>query len=231
MLLVCALLATQARLAGPALAQTPPPTSTNTPTPTLTPTPTPTPTATPTQTFTPLPTFTPFNTPTSTPTPTKTPIAPGIATTITLVAAPNTVSTCPGKITLTATVKDGGGTVVPDGTVVNFITNGGFLNKPTALTTKGIATNVLNLYGPASPSDTAAIYTVAASTALLLSATNVQEACPYQYQPSTSSTSGQTTAGSAAPPRAPIEAPGTGGANSASGKIKPPSTGSAGLRH
>jgi hypothetical protein len=158
---------------------------------------------------------------------------------IALVAQPNTVSTCPGKITLNATVKDSSGALVPDGTIVNFTTNGGELSRPTALTTKGIASVVLNLAAPASPLVAAPIYTVAANTLQIVAFTNVQVACPYQ-PPVTATTppscgvngapacAGPSTPAVAPPlpPQAPVQAPPQAAAN---GRIRPPSTGDAGL--
>jgi hypothetical protein len=153
---------------------------------------------------------------------------------MTLVAVPNTISTCPGKITLNATVKDSAGAAVPDGMVVTFMANGGELSRQTALTTKGIATVVLNLSAPPSPFVTAPIYTVAAGAAQLLSATNVQAACPYQPPPTANASVCGTGAASACPtvvpppppPQGPIEVqPAPSVPVVANGRIRPPSTG------
>ena len=146
-----------------------------------------------------------------------------------LSAAPNTITLCPGTIALSATVRDSKGTVVGDGTVVTFITNGGDLNRETALTTKGIATNQITLEDVNYEGVETPIYSVVASAAQLVASTNVQEAC-----------------GAAAPApvvdgKKPIAAPVKAAAaastaavraatsNASSPQIKPPSTGDGAL--
>jgi hypothetical protein len=159
----------------------------------------------------------------------------GVPVTMSLLATPNSIMTCPGTILLKATVKDSSGNIVPDGTVVTFIANGGTVGRVTALTTKGIATNTLAI-DPPGTSDTP-IYNVSASAGILVASTNVQAVCNATPVP-TSSVQCSTTTGSAnavkacktaiagapPPPQAPINgviAP----------TIKPPYTGNAGLGH
>jgi len=71
--------------------------------------------------------------------------AAGVASSITLLANPTTVSVGGGASLITATVKDAGGNPVTDGTVVTFIaTSPGILSSITT-TTSGIASATLNL--------------------------------------------------------------------------------------
>jgi hypothetical protein len=112
---------------------------------------------------------------------------------------------------------------------VSFITNGGELSLPTALTTKGVATNYLTLDDFETEAE-APIYNVVASTALLVASTNVQEACntaaPLPVAATGAKPSGAATPrSSAAAPTAVVRA-----ATSSAPQIKPPSTGDGGLR-
>ena len=62
---------------------------------------------------------------------------------ITLQAAPATVTSATGSSTITATVKDAAGSPVADGTAVTFSTTYGTLSSSSVTTTNGIATTVL----------------------------------------------------------------------------------------
>jgi PKD repeat protein len=71
--------------------------------------------------------------------------AAGIPSTITMLASPPTVSAGGGPSLITATVKDGGGNPVTDGTNVTFSATLGSLTFTNVLTVSGIATTTLTL--------------------------------------------------------------------------------------
>ncbi len=67
----------------------------------------------------------------------------GEPSSMTLQAAPATVTSVTGTSTITATVKNAAGSPVPDGTAVSFSSTYGTLSSTSATTTNGIATTTL----------------------------------------------------------------------------------------
>gem|GEM_PF-1212478 len=95
---------------------------------------------------------------------------------MTVTAAPPSISIVTGSSTVTATVRDVGNNLVADGTLVSFATSLGTINPPTALTTNGIATTTLT----AGTKTGTAIVT--ATVGAIWATTNVTFTTPYPPQ-------------------------------------------------
>ena len=99
----------------------------------------------------------------------------GVPSTITMLASPTTVTAGGGTSLITATVKDGGGNPVTDGTVVTFSATPPGTLSGTTTTTGGIATTTLTLTNP-SPSTVTISSTVGAISGTANA--NVVVSCP-----------------------------------------------------
>jgi PKD repeat protein len=101
--------------------------------------------------------------------------AAGVPSTITLLASPNPVTPGGGNSLITATVKDGGGNPVTNGTIVNFSATSPGTLSGTTTTTGGIATTTLTLTNP-SPSTVTISSTVGAISGTANA--NIVVSCP-----------------------------------------------------
>jgi PKD repeat protein len=101
--------------------------------------------------------------------------AAGVPSTITLLASPNPVTPGGGNSLITATVKDGGGNPVTNGTNVTFSATLGSLTFTNVLTVSGIATTTLTLTNP-SPSTVTISSTVGAISGTANA--NIVVSCP-----------------------------------------------------
>ncbi|MBA7571266.1 hypothetical protein ES708_13025 [subsurface metagenome] len=111
----------------------------------------------------------------------------GVPSTITLQAAPATVTAATGSSTITATITDANGNLVADGTAVTFSTTYGTLSSSSATTTNGIATTVLTFSaGDSSSTVTATSGSVSATVVVTYSVSpGVPSAITLQAAPTT----------------------------------------------
>lgn len=112
-------------------------------------------------------------------------LQPGTPSSMTLQAAPATVTEEGGTSTITATVKDAAGSPVPDGTAVSFSTTYGTL-LPYVTTLDGIATTTLTFSaGDSSSTVTATCGSVISTVVVTYSIVSVPNAMTLQASPST----------------------------------------------
>jgi len=110
----------------------------------------------------------------------------GEPSSMTLQAAPATVTSVTGTSTITATVKDAAGSPVADGTAVSFSSTYGTLSSTSATTTSGIATTTLTFSaGDSTSTVTATSGSVSGTVVVTYSVTSVSSSMTLQAAPTT----------------------------------------------